>query len=192
MKRPVLLVVDMLNDFFRQGLLAERRRALVDSINELVAFFRGRRWPVIWVRQEFAPDLSDAFLDMRDEGIFITIAGTAGCQLLPELDYQASDPVVVKKRYSAFFGTNLDDLLSELRPERLVLAGVNTHACVRMAAIDAYQRDYRVIVAAECVASYDEEYHRVSLRYLEVMTQVLKNAELLELAPTLWPEAGTP
>ena len=182
MKQPVLLVIDMLNDYFWQGPLADRRGALVHSINELVALFRSRQWPIVWVRQEFAPDLSDAFLSMRDQGIAVTIAGTPGCQILHELDVHVADPVIVKKRYSPFFGTHLDDVLASLKPDFLVLAGINTHACVRTAAIDAYQRDYRVVIAADCVASYDEEHHRVTLRYLKGKTQVLNNAEIFEAA----------
>ncbi len=180
MHKPVLLIIDMLNDYFRDGPLAERREALTRSINELVALFRRRSWPIVWVRQEFAPDLSDAFLAMRDQGTAITIAGTPGSQLLPELDYINSDHLIVKKRYSPFFGTNLDDLLALLKPDGVVVAGINTHACVRCAAVDAYQRDYRVVVAADCVASYDEEHHQISLRYMKRMTQVLTNAEFLE------------
>jgi nicotinamidase-related amidase len=72
-----------------------------------------------------------------------------------------------RKRYSAFFGTDLDAPLSAIRPDVSVVAGVNTHACVRMTAIDAYQRDYDVIVAGECVASSDPEHHDVTLRYLD-------------------------
>jgi nicotinamidase-related amidase len=183
MNHPVLLVIDMLNDFFQSGPLAERRGALVHSINELVALFRGREWPIVWIRQEFAPDLSDAFLAMRDYEKRITIAGTQGCHLLPELDYNLTDLMIVKKRYSAFFGTNLDELLASLKPDSLVLAGINTHACVRMTAIDAYQRNYRVVIAAEAVAAYDEEHHQITLRYLrQEMAQVLTHVELLEVA----------
>ena len=57
------------------------------------------------------------------------------------------------------------DLLDSLRPVILVLAGINTHACVRTTAIDAYQRDYDIIVASDCVASYDAEHHEVTKRY---------------------------
>jgi maleamate amidohydrolase len=53
------------------------------------------------------------------------------------------------------------------RIEGLVLAGVNTHACVRTTAIDAYQRDYDVVIIRDCVASYDPEHHDVSLRYMD-------------------------
>ena len=181
MKRPLLLIVDMLNDFFRSGLLAERRGDLVRSVNQLVGEFRSREWPVVWVRQEFAADLSDAFLGMRDSGTKVTIAGTDGAEILPELDRRDDDPVIIKKRYSAFYETSLDQLLSSLDPDAIVVAGVNTHACVRMAVIDAYQRDYRVVIARDAVASRNEEYHRVTLDYLsQEIARVSTNAELVE------------
>ncbi len=66
------------------------------------------------------------------------VAGTDGCTILSELDCQPGDHEIVKKRYSMFFRTNMDSLLAELGANRLVLAGVNTHACVRTAAIDAF------------------------------------------------------
>jgi len=178
MDHPVLLVVDMLNDFFRSGRLAALRSEIVDSINELVALFRSRGWPIVWIRQEFAPDLSDAFLAMRDSGMTITMAGTTGCEILPDLDYQTTDAVIVKKRYSAFFGTNLDDLLTALNPDILVVSGINSHACVRTTVIDAYQRDYRVVIAGEAVASYDEEHHRVSMGYLNNVVRIMSNEQL--------------
>ena len=68
---------------------------------------------------------------MRKENIRITIAGTEGAQILPELDVQPVDTVVVKKRYSAFFRTTLDEVLATLRTDILVVGGINTHACVR-------------------------------------------------------------
>ena len=75
--------------------------------------------------------------------------------------------MVVKKRYSAFFGTNLEQILSDLAPERITLAGVNTHACVRTTAIDAYQRDIRVVLASDCIASHDPEHGRISIAYMD-------------------------
>jgi nicotinamidase-related amidase len=178
-----LIVVDMLNDFFeRSPVLAAQRSRLVASTNALVRAFRATGLPVVWVRQEFAPDLHDAFLDMRATNTSITIAGTAGCELLPELERLPADGVIVKKRYSAFFGTELDARLSSIRPDVLVIAGVNTHACVRMTAIDAYQRDYDVIIAADAVASNDPEHHDVTLRYLDgKIARVLPTADVVKL-----------
>jgi nicotinamidase-related amidase len=164
-KRPVLIVIDMLNDFLDRWEAAARQH-LTDSINELIDVMHGAERPIIWVRQEFEPDLRDAFPEMRAKGIRITIRGTSGCQIVPELVTDSSDVIIVKKRYSAFHGTNLDELLTRLQPDALILAGINTHACIRTAAIDAYQRDWPVVVALDCVDSYDKEHHEISLKYM--------------------------
>ncbi len=166
MQRPVLIVIDMLNDFLEKWAAAPRNE-LVRSINELVGLMRQLGRPIIWVRQEFEPDLRDAFPEMKDKGIRVTIKGTPGCEIVADLATAPSDPVVVKKRYSAFFGTELEPMLQRLSPDVLILAGINTHACVRMTAIDAYQRDWRVVLAVDCVDSYDREHHDVSMKYMK-------------------------
>jgi isochorismate hydrolase len=66
----------------------------------------------------------------------------------------------------------------KLKRDPLVLAGINTHACVRMTAIDAYQRDLPVVLARECVASYDAEHHAITLRYLEGKIALMNNEEI--------------
>lgn len=178
MQRPALIVIDMVNDFLEKWALASRQE-LVWSINELAGLMRQLGRPVIWVRQEFEPDLRDAFLEMKDKGIRVTIKGTAGCEIASDLATAPSDPIVVKKRYSAFFGTELEQLLERLSPDVLILAGINTHACVRTTAIDAYQRDWRVIVAADCVDSYDREHHDISMKYMkDKIATVMTNQEL--------------
>jgi len=181
MARPVLIVIDMLNDFLGQWKPAPKQR-LLRSINELVKIMRQCGHPVIWVRQEFEPDLRDAFPEMRRKGIRITIKGTVGCQIVSDLAMAPSDPVVIKKRYSAFYQTDLDRILSQLNPDVLILAGINTHACIRTTAIDAYQRDWETILAADCVDSYDKEHHDISLNYMkDKIASVLTNDEIRSL-----------
>jgi nicotinamidase-related amidase len=184
MKEPALIIIDMLNDFLQTWAPASKQR-LVQSTNALVDIVRSHERPVIWVRQEFRPDLRDAFPEMRAKGIRVTIEGTQGCQIASDLAVDPSDTVLIKKRYSAFYGTPLDQILANLRPDGLILAGINTHACIRMAAIDAYQRDWEVILAADCVDSYDQEHHEISLRYMkDKIASVMSNEEIREmLAP---------
>lgn len=178
MKAPVLIVIDMLNDFLANW-EPGRRLEFVQAIGELVAIMRRGSHPIIWVRQEFEPDLSDAFPEMRAKGISINIKGTPGCQIVPELLPASSDTVLVKKRYSAFFGTGLDELLAQRRPDAIILAGINTHACIRTTAIDAYQRDWPVVLALNCIDSYDHEHHEISLKYMkDKIAAVLTNREI--------------
>jgi isochorismate hydrolase len=178
MKKPVLLVIDMLRDFL-ESWEPSRKEKLVQSINDLVGIVRGSSCPVIWVRQEFEPDLRDALPEMRAKGIRITIKGTQGCEILPELAVAASDVVIVKKRYSAFYGTPLDEGLARINPDSIILAGINTHACIRTTAIDAYQRDWPLVLAAECIDSYDQEHHNISLKYMkDKIAAVMTNQEI--------------
>lgn len=173
-----MIVVDMLQDFLKDWEPQQRKR-LVASINELVGILRKFDRPVFWVRQEFEPDLSDAFPQMRSKGIRTTIKGTDGCQMDRELFVAPSDMVIVKKRYSAFFGTKLDETLAATQPDAIILAGINTHACIRTTAIDGYQRDWNVVLASDCIDSYDRQHHEISMRYMrERIAVALTNAEI--------------
>jgi len=178
MERPALIVVDMLNDYFEEWNQASRAQ-LTQSINDLADFMRDAGHSIIWVRQEFEPDLSDAFPEMRQRGIHVTIKGTPGSQLLPELHTSLSDMYLVKKRYSAFYGTDLDFELARTQPDSLIIAGINTHACVRTTAIDAYQRDWNVVLAGDCIDSYDREHHDISLKYMDgKIARVMSNNQI--------------
>ena len=95
------------------------------------------------------------------------IKGTPGPLILDELVRSDSDIEIVKKRYSMFYGTDLESLLQDLQTDSLILAGVNSHACVRTAAIDAYQRDFPVTLVRECVASKDQKHHDITMDYLD-------------------------
>ena len=178
-----LLIVDLANDFL-DHLPPERVERLVENTNDLVAHFRTLGLPIVWVRQEFAADLSDAYLEMRKREIRTVIAGTIGAQLHPRLDVASEDLVIVKKRYSAFFGTALDRELQASGTTQLIVAGINTHACIRTTAIDAYQRDLEVLLATDCLDSYDVDHAAVSLAYMDGKIASSKdNGQLKRLFP---------
>lgn len=183
MTQRCLLVIDLLNDFLDHW---DRQTvdALVSNTNRLASAFRESGFPVIWVRQEFRPDLSDAFLEMRDRRVELCIEGTRGAQLHPDLDCWPDDSMIVKKRYSAFFRTGLDDLLLRSGVNEITICGINTHACVRMAAIDGYQRDIRVVLAKECIDSYDTAHAQMSLSYMDgKIARLTPVAEILAALP---------
>ena len=180
--RPAFIFVDLLEDFFASPPLSECRAFIADAVNDLARVSRDSACPVIWVRQEFEPDLSDAFLSMRDSGTRITIRGTDGCKIIREIGREPTDHEVVKHRYSAFFDTQMATLLSSLNRTHVVLGGINTHACVRATAVDAYQHDYRVILATDTIASYDSEYHRESMRYMvQSIAKPMTNSEIKDV-----------
>ena len=178
---PALLVIDMQNDFFQTGPLADRRESLVSNINQLVDKAHQTDTPVIWIRQEYAADLSDAPLHNRRHNKAVTIQGSTGSELLSEFIPLERDHHIIKKRFSAFFQTQLEDLLTNLGVDTLIITGVNTMTCVRVTAIDAYQRDLSVILALDCVDGHDKEQHDNSIKYLQFSVSTGKiNEEILE------------
>ena len=159
----------------------ERRKELCRKMNDLIGWGRQHNLKVIWVRQEFKKDLSDAFLTMRKKSIRKTIEKTKGSLILDELKPIEGDIEIIKKRYSAFYKTNLEEILNEEGIQQLILCGINTHACVRMTAIDAFQRDFEIIIATDCVESYDKEHHNISLRYLgKEMARLRDNSQIMK------------
>jgi nicotinamidase-related amidase len=173
--QPALIVVDLTRDYFDPGLwpdseLPAQKSVLTRATNELTRIVRNHNVPVIWFRQEFQPDLSDAFLHVRDSNRRYAIAGTPGSKLLDELDVDSGDTVLTKTRYSAFFGTVLDQMLERIGANLLILAGITSAWCIRATATDAYQRDYRVVFAQECLSAFTREAHQ---RAVEEMRAVL-------------------
>lgn len=187
MKNLVLIVIDLVQDYFDPALwptsqLPEARQRLVTATNELATLFGAQNFPIIWFRQEFAPDLSDAFLHLQRSGKPYAIQGTAGCQLLSELQIKPEDRILVKKRYSAFYQTELDAVLGDLQPQTLVLAGITTAWCIRATAVDAYQRDYCVLLAQDAMAGFTERDHLESLSAMNgVVGTALSNAEIANI-----------
>lgn len=179
--KTALLIIDMQNDFFGSERLQSLKDELIEKINSLATIARKKSIPVIWVRQEMKADMSDAPRGIKKAGKPLVVVGTPGAQLLEGLQKEAGDYEVIKTRYSPFYKTELEDLLKKLGIDTLVISGINTHACVRMAAIDGYERDYEIILAVDCANSHDEEHHKISVKYLSSkIAHIMTNAQIQE------------
>lgn len=91
--------------------------------------------------------------------------GASGTEFDPCLEPQPSDLEIVKPRYSAFFGTRLDDVLQERGIDTVVVLGLTTNVCIQSTARDAWQRDYRTITLDDCCAEIGEGSHAASLAW---------------------------
>ncbi|MFA5211335.1 MAG: cysteine hydrolase [Patescibacteria group bacterium] len=180
--KPALIIIDLQEDFFKDKFLAKKRKKISNSVNKLVKIVRSKKIPIIWVKQEYENDLSDAPLYNRKNKKKITIKNTKGCQFLSELDYNEKDFLIIKKRFSAFFKTDLEKLLKKIKIDTLIIAGINTMSCVRTTAIDAYQRDYDVILDLDATTAYDTKQHKNSIEYLKhAVAKIMDTKEIISL-----------
>lgn len=96
------------------------------------------------------------------------LEGTAYAEIMPALAPQRNEPVVIKRRYSGFYQTDLEMLLRGLKAEMIFLWGVNTNNCVLATAYDAFSRDFSVAVVADACGSMNgDEYHVAALKQVE-------------------------
>jgi len=110
------------------------------------------------------------------------ILGRIQTEIMPEVAPQKSDYVINnKKRLSAFYGTDLEILLRTLKVDTLILVGVNTNTCVQCTAFEAFNRDFKVIVVSDCVASmYGEDLHEFALQNISRCIGWVLNLQELE------------
>jgi nicotinamidase-related amidase len=184
--KTALILIDLQNDFFRteyedQNRAKQVEQQLTENINRLLDAARPQQIPVFFVITSLEPDASNWNLRMKDLGSAICIKGTRGEEILPGLKTTEKDRIIHKTRYSAFFDTNLHEILKSMSIDSLIIGGINTHACIRTSAVDAFMRDYQVIIPEECVASYNNEYHHESMEYFsQRIAAVLPLDELIQ------------
>lgn len=187
LRRPVVMVIDMQRDFVDSGAPIEcaGARAIVPAIVCLLDAARERGVPVVYTEERHRQDGID--LEIANQEPEHCLEGTSGVEIIPVLRPRPGDYVVVKRRYSGFFATDLDLLLRSLCADTLVLTGAATDVCVRATAQDAHQLNYGVVVPPECVAGTTREQHEAALHNVDYvfgdvvpLKQVL---EMLEVTP---------
>ena len=175
--RTALIVIDPQNDFLHEegwyaqhGIDISHMRRVIEPTKELVAEARRRGVPVVWTRHGYA-DAAEAgpFLELRP---FLEEGGlrrdTWGWELYDEFDVLPEDPIVAKNRLSAFFNTNLEDVLRGLDVETLLVAGVLTNQCVAATSKDASFRDLKPIVVEECTGTTLPHLHEPTIEMMKV------------------------
>jgi nicotinamidase-related amidase len=100
------------------------------------------------------------------------IENTKGSEIVKELDNGHLDEnqyIVLKRRYSAFIGTDLIFLLNSFRADTLILTGATTNVCVHYTGADAHQYDYKIKVVKEATAGTSMDAHNAALRALDYL-----------------------
>ncbi|TLM67172.1 MAG: cysteine hydrolase [Deltaproteobacteria bacterium] len=167
--REALLVIDMLNDFVREGAPLEvtAARAILPALRARLDAARAGGVPVIYICDAHrADDPEFARMGWPPHAI----KGTTGAEVVAELAPLETDPVIEKTAYSGFHHTGLDGILQALGVGRLVLTGCVTNICIHYTAYDAVIRGYQVVVPADCVAPLDPDDGEFAFRQ---MTRVL-------------------
>ncbi len=145
--RTVHVVIDDQNDFLHpdgwyatHGIDIAHMRRVIEPTKVLNAECRKRGIPILWTRHgsrgidDGGPFMAKRVL-LPEGGLRID---TWGYEILDELDVRPEDWIVAKTRLSAFFQTNLEQILRALGAETVLITGVLTNQCVGATCKDAH------------------------------------------------------
>jgi biuret amidohydrolase len=153
-RSPALLIIDpQVEATSSDGALsADHASAAVGNIVELLDAARSARLPVVFTQEVHRRELVDFGRELDGAEPIHCVEGTPGVELLPQTQPGDGEWLIQKRRYSAFFATDLDLLLRGLRVDTLIVCGFLTDVCVHYTCVDAHQRDYHLLVAGDGTA----------------------------------------
>jgi nicotinamidase-related amidase len=194
-RRTALVIVDMQVDFASpNGALSgvvdlSAVPAALAAAERLAAAARSRGAPVVFVGLQTSPEAdSGVWLERTRRRGSDAEAEHALCRDgAPGAAFVGPTPhpgevVVRKRRYSGFFGTDLDAQLKRLGVDTLVICGLTTECCADCTVRDAHHLDYHVFIARDACATYDAALHDAALRSLELHCALLTSADAVTAA----------
>jgi isochorismate hydrolase len=158
-KRAALLAIDLQNYFKRIA------QPVLGNILKVIRSCRKTNVPVIFTQHGHTDPPSDGGALEKWWGELI-IAGSESWKLLPEIAVEEKDTILPKKRYSAFFETDLDNRLRSRGIQDVIITGVMTNLCCETTARDAFMRDYRVFILIDGTATRRSELHLATMKNL--------------------------
>ncbi len=171
-KRAALLVIEMQNVFLKDmEIINTSQMAHIQSIIS-TADTAGTK--VIFVRHNDSSDISKSMVDWW--GGDKIEKDSDGGQMIDEFNI-AGRTVIDKNQYSAFFKTNLDEVLQASNIEDVIIAGVMTNCCCETTARDAFMRGYRVFFINDATATFNEELHLATLKNMAFGFAYVQNTQ---------------
>lgn len=139
------------------------------NAKRLIAAAREAGVPVVFIQEVHRPDLTDFGRELDGVEEIHCLEDDPQTEVDPAIGYRSDDILIRKRRYSAFFGTELGIVLKGLKAETLILIGGLTDVCVHYTFADAHQHDYYSRVVEDCVIGSSWAAHEASLNAMEYL-----------------------
>lgn len=180
--KTALVLIDLQNGTLGMPLVPHDRQAVVASARRLIEAVQGAGGVIVEVRVGFSEGAADRLAQPVDAAMAVPPGGLpAGwSERAPELADLAPTVGILKRNWSAFFGTELDLQLRRRGIEAVVVCGVATNFGVEQTARDAWHLNYRVVIAEDASSSVGEGMHAFAVeRILPRVSQVRRTEDIV-------------
>jgi biuret amidohydrolase len=153
-----------------------------DRTRELLAAARAAGIPAIFIQEVHKRSLIDFGRELDGEEAIHCLEGDVATELAEGLEPRADEYLIRKRRYSAFFATELELVLRSYGVSSLVVLGALTDVCVHYTFADAHQHDYHCRVVTDCVGGSSFAAHQAALSAMRYLQRdcLVSSAEALE------------
>jgi nicotinamidase/pyrazinamidase len=160
--QPAIIIVDMIKDNLPEEdkfPVTKEARPIIPRINHLLSEGREQGMPVIFACDSFLPEDFIFKGKMKPHAL----RGQPGSEVTELLDVHKGDVILPKRRFSAFFKTDLDQTLRTWGCDTVAIGGITTNVCVLMTAMDALCHDFKAVLLEDCCAAHKKEVHESTL-----------------------------
>jgi len=163
------------------GMLPDSK-TILDSVAKVIAYARAKKIPVIYVVVGFRQGGPEISMNNKSFAVSKEKLGGANMEefmkVHPDVAPVAGEVTVIKRRVSAFTGSDLEVVLRAYSISHVVLTGISTSGVVLSTTREAADKDYRITILSDCCADGDEEVHRVlTTKVYPRQADVLTSAE---------------
>jgi nicotinamidase-related amidase len=164
-QEKALLIIDMLNDFVREGAPLEvpSTRLIIPNLKKEIEKAKDEQTPIIYICDTHQ-EQDREFLKMGWP--VHAVKGTNGSRVINDLKPDNDDIFIEKPTFSAFYKTNLNEMLKKMKINTLRITGTVTHICILFTAAEGGIRGYDVEVPEDCVAGLDDEDSKFAFKLM--------------------------
>jgi len=178
-EKTALIIVDMQNDFVREGAALELAdaRARISTVKKLIdaarqfsipiiftKFISGPKKTLVWIwSPTINPQVKCCWKNYKR--FYPELNGEREVtDIIDEIKIMDEDYMIEKYAYGSFYNTELEDVLRSLEIEYVIICGAAMPVCINDTVSGAFERQFKVVVAEDATASFDEEFRRFSLK----------------------------
>ena len=174
--QPVLISVDIQKGGFMPRPASSRLEFMPDAVERMwrakrvIDAARAADIPIVFVKEVHRDSMVDFGRELDGSESVHCLESSPYTEFpFEELEMKPDDYKISKRRYSVFYGTDLDILLKGLKAETLILVGGFTDVCIHYSFVDAHQGDYYCRVVDDCVAGSSQTAHDSALVAMEYL-----------------------